>query len=174
MRMLVGLVLLLSACSFQQSRTTLPERAGQPVTITTIDGVEAPGTIDTQGNIRYVDGRIVPPEAIRQVAEGRTLRGAAGGLAIGLGIGGVLGAVTGFGAGDDPPCNDHICSSQSASTKAIYGAVGFGLLGAIGGLVAGLALGSDDVYEFSSAGTAPLQITPGGPPGSTVGITLAF
>ncbi len=67
------------------------------------------------------------------------------GAGIGLLVGAATGAVIGLASGDDPSCSGSgwFCWRFTAEEKAALGAVGLGGLGAVIGLIAGAASGSE-------------------------------
>ncbi len=92
-------------------------------------------------------------------------RGALQGVGGGLLAGALVGAAIGLASGDDPPCDadtdkyDCLFYLQfSSGDKAVFGAVGLGLLGAaIGGVLGGVVgQATTDVYGApASPGTVP-------------------
>lgn len=72
------------------------------------------------------------------------------GAGIGLLVGAATGAVIGFASGDDTSsCSGWFCLRFTAEEKAVLGAVGLGGLGAVIGLIAGAASGSERWQEVS-------------------------
>lgn len=175
---LLACAALLAACAHTRplSRAFDEPEPGRRVTVRTTSSTIPAFTVQTSTGTGYVDesGGLIDPSVIVRVTDERTLRGAGEGLLIGAGVGAALGAGLGLVDGDDPPCDDNGHSwclfNFTAGEKVIFGGVMLGSLGAVIGLVAGIARGSHDVYE----GTSSFAITPVGPAGSIAGATITF
>lgn len=106
-----------------------------------------------------------------RVREFRVLRGsksqALKGLGVGLASGAVVGAFMGLADGDDEPGFIQF----SAEEKAAMGAVAFGLIGGVAGLLIGAVSRTDRWEQASlSAATPSVQLRPNG--GLGVGISI--
>jgi len=103
----------------------------------------------------------VPVEALRSVRFVSRGRGMAEGAVIGLLSGAAIGALIGYGSGDDCPrggCSLSLSGPQkgpmfgfSATQKAAFGAIGFGALGLVTGSVIGAFVGHREDVEFTSS-----------------------
>jgi hypothetical protein len=86
----------------------------------------------------------IPVAKVETVVLNNRGRGALEGFGIGILVGGVLGAIMGYAEGDDTSGFWR----ESASEKATYGGIGFGLLGGIVGIIIGAGRGHHYVYHF--------------------------
>jgi hypothetical protein len=176
MRLFV-ILLGLSACTHHHHIAEAHELGGDTVTISGPRGpIEAVG-IKTPNGVEFQDtrsGQILTTADIDQIETKRHGQGALEGLAWGAVSGALLGGIYGYAQGDDHCSNDNgeWCILEfSAGEKATFGAIAFGGLGGLVGLIAGAAIGSTDVYEYP---TTQAVVKPVGPPGSVAGMTVSF
>lgn len=151
--------------------------------------------VDTTGGVwtfkgdRWLAPRELEPAEVTELEVSAARHGNAGkGALIGLGAGVGLGALSGFLAGDDPPCSEFDwtgvepglvgvallgafaysleCSMRmTAGEKAALGAVGGGLTGLLIGVVLGAVIRTD-VW-------APVAVSPEARAGSAPGVSFA-
>ena len=171
--MRLALVLLVAGCTHHRPLRDATEVRGD-VTIVTFDQRYLPATaIETPTGtaFRAVNGEVYEMGQVARVIDKRHARGAAEGFGIGGGLGVAGGVVLGLAGGDDPPCEDGrwCLFNMSASEKAVFAGIVFGVLGGAIGLATGAMRGSRFVYE-----NGPPVVTPVGPPGSVAGLSVAF
>jgi hypothetical protein len=177
MRTFVIFFLGLSACTHRHHIAEAHELGGETVTLSTSRGeVEAVG-IETPNGVEFQatgTGQIVPANDIDTIETRRHGQGALEGLTWGAVSGAVIGGIYGYSDGDDD-CNAEngdLCFLElSAGDKAAFGAIGFGAIGGLIGLIAGAAIGSTDIFEYP---TKQAVVKPGGPRGSVAGMTFSF
>jgi len=171
----VIIILGLSACTHRHHIASAHELGGETVTLSTSHGaVEAVG-IETPNGVEFQatgTGQIVPANDIHTIEAKRHGQGALEGLAWGAVSGALIGGIYGYSQGDDECGEDDFCILEfSAGDKATFGAIGFGAIGGLIGLVAGAAVGSTDIFEYP---TTQAVVKPGGPRGSVAGMTFSF
>lgn len=104
------------------------------------------------------------------------VRGALQGAGIGVLAGAAAGAAFGYSRGDDACGVDDDASCLelfTAKDKAVFGAIGVGAIGALGGLVLGAVVGSRDVYEREE-GLVPSVSASVAPGGASASLSWSF
>lgn len=130
------------------------------------------------GTVLVADNGVPTPLAsVDTIDDESRLLGAAQGLGLGFLLGAGAGIAIGFAAGDDPPCDvsGHVCDlnpPDTAGNKAALGGIVLGVLGGLVGAIVGTVRGQHDVWHRGPPAPAPLR--PTGPPGSVVGLSVAF
>lgn len=170
---LVGLPLVVTACTHERPITELHRVAGKRVTVETYnhEDIQAVAIRAPDGVTFANDAGVLPPTSVSRVIERRHGRGALEGAGIGFAIGAVAGAVLGLADGDDECPDTGWCFFVfSAEEKAVLGGATFGSIGGLVGLVVGAVSGSQFVYSYGDH----IRITPTGPPGSVGGVTIKY
>jgi hypothetical protein len=165
---------LLAGCTHNRPLTSVNEIGGENVVVETthgesIDVYAAP--VPNGVVLRPAEGGFVPAHTVVRVVQIRRGRGAFEGFAATGGVGLVLGALIGYGSGDDH-CTDFCILTFTAGEKAMILGTTMGLAGGLVGLIVGAALGSHFVYSNENRQTARIKAL--GPPGSAAGFTVAF
>lgn len=169
----VGLPLLVMACTHERPVTELHQIAGKQVTVETYahDEVQVVAIRAPDGVTFANDAGVLPPTSVAKVTDVRHGRGAAEGAGIGALIGAATGAAIGLADGDDECSPEGWCFlAFTAGEKAVIAGVLLGGVGGVIGLVAGAITGSKFVYSYGEQ----VRVTPTGPPGSVGGVTIKY
>ena len=162
------------SCTHQRPQSELDTLAGRRVTVQVTgspEPVDAIADRTAEGVVFHTEsGQLISQPMITQVAELHRGRGAAEGAGLGFAVGFTVGAATGYIAAtrcdQDPNCWNF---PGTPAATVIIGAL-FGMVGAAGGAIIGVAIGSHDVYSYRERP----RLTLVGPPGSVGGVTITW